>query len=953
MPVEDQASGDELARIARRRRQLGIARRIRDGDGNWALALSGGGIRSATFCLGVMQALAKAPTPPVAGAPGAPLHALTQEHDVPEATQAATQAALQDAVQEGDGPAPATAAPPPATTALLGQFDYLSTVSGGGYLGAFFCSLFVPGRLKPGTTPPEAAALAYRTLQQEPPGRIHSSVSYAADPGRAAVAWLRENGRYLTPTGAGDALYAASLMVRNWFAMQYVIGSALLLLLALLALTRHLAVGTWLDLGRHEMDLLHDARQVFNEGGLAIWWSELLWLPLAALLLFAVPPGLAYWLVYPRAGDGRPALRFNSLATRLAALVGVAMLGLAAWLRNLGPGLVVSCLLLAMAVLTLLGVACCFGLCRSQPTVQAYRVRATRVLSQAIGVVLWLAALGVADTVARTFYLYSQATGHPWSTLVPAGTLGGLVWLVRYGAGLLDGKGSDGKGVPWLSRPPVSLLAGIAAALVALLVFVLWSWLVLWVRWNGREPVDWLVFGTGYTAPVLCALSALALGLTLIAGRFAGFLNLSTLQQFYSARLTRAYLGGSNGQRFAPGSAAAPAQQHAIQRAKLSVAEPEAGDALSLNTYYDPAMLAPLHLINVTLNLTVDPAEQLVQRDRKGKPLCLAPGPYKLPPTAVRAVPADSFVRFTVDGQLFYPETHKAGGSELSQSRTLGDWIATSGAAISTGLGRSTTLGTSLLLGLANLRLGTWWPSYPLDAGSAPRAGGADRDRVQADRAGSPWLGGFITLFRTQYYLACELSARFHGTRRGWQYLSDGGHFENTAVYELLRPERAVTLIVLCDCGADPQYQFGDLANLIRLARIDMALEIAVDTAAAGDDLLGSVFGTPADFLPAARQASSGKCAILLNVFRASEPAAARRPVARIVLLKPCLIGSAPPDVRQYGAGHPAFPQEPTSDQFFDEAQWESYRELGFAIGQRVFGGGAEGDAAARALWLY
>ncbi|MGT2432863.1 hypothetical protein ACU4HD_36590 [Cupriavidus basilensis] len=162
-------------------------------------------------------------------------------------------------------------------------------------------------------------------------------------------------------------------------------------------------------------------------------------------------------------------------------------------------------------------------------------------------------------------------------------------------------------------------MAGIAAAVVALLVFVMWSWLVLWVRWNGREPVDWLVFGTGYTAPVLSALSALALGLTLIAGRFAGFLNLSTLQQFYSARLTRAYLGGSNGQRFAPGSGAAPAQQHASQRARLSVAEPEAGDALSLNTYYDPAMLAPLHLINVTLNLTVDPAEQLVQARPQGQ----------------------------------------------------------------------------------------------------------------------------------------------------------------------------------------------------------------------------------------------------------------------------------------------------------------------------------------------
>jgi hypothetical protein len=52
-------------------------------------------------------------------------------------------------------------------------------------------------------------------------------------------------------------------------------------------------------------------------------------------------------------------------------------------------------------------------------------------------------------------------------------------------------------------------------------------------------------------------------------------------------------------------------------RQRFSVAEPAPDDALNLNDYYDPRVLAPLHLINVTLNQTVDPAEQLVQRDRK------------------------------------------------------------------------------------------------------------------------------------------------------------------------------------------------------------------------------------------------------------------------------------------------------------------------------------------------
>jgi len=907
MPAEDHGFADEAARITHRRRLLGIPARAGNGARNWALALSGGGIRSATFCLGVMQALAGTPC----GAQPA-----NAEHVQPAA-----------GAEAGLSPA----------ASLLGQFDYLSTVSGGGFLGAFFVSLFVPGRLRRGTTPVQAAADACHTLQCEPPGRIHSSVSYAADPGRGAAAWLRENGRYLSPTGAGDNLYAAALMVRNWLAMHYVIGSALLVLLAALALAQHLASGMFYGLGRQELDLLHDARQAFNQGECAVWWSTLLWLPLGSALLLAVPPGLAYWLVYPRTSDPQAQARFVSPAPLAAILVGLLFLLAARWSMWLGPHLKIACLFFGLGVLTLLGVLWCLAMLIPAPcTVAVYRVRATRMLRSAVSLTLWLAALGIGDTAARTAYLYTHVTAYPWGVVAPVAVLGALVWLVRYGAGLLDDRSQAGA-TPWrtmLSRLPSSLLAGVLAAWLALLVFVLWSWLVLWVRWNGREPVDWLVYGSAYTAPVLGTLLAVTLVLALVVGRFAGFLNLSTLQPFYAARLTRAYLGASNGERFA-----GPVPQ-GRQRDRYSVAEPVPGDQLSLNAYYDPRVLAPLHLINVTLNLTVDPAEQLVQRDRKGKPLCLGPGACVAQPGPAQALAPDAYARFTVDGRLCCPDYSNPSAGELAQSRTVGDWLAISGATVSTGLGRATTLGTSLLLGLANLRLGTWWPSY-LPGGSHPHAGAVPVALREPERATHPMLARLIALFRTQYYLGCELAARFHGTRRGWQYLSDGGHFDNTAVYELLRPGRDVSLIVLCDCGADRDYRFGDLANLIRLARIDHGLEIEVDTnAATTHPVLSQVFGTPDDFRPGATGPAAGKCAILLNVFRAgpADPAA-RVPVCRIVLVKPRLAGWAPADVLQYGADHPAFPQEPTIDQFFGEAQWESYRALGHATGQRVFGG--------------
>jgi len=49
----------------------------------------------------------------------------------------------------------------------------------------------------------------------------------------------------------------------------------------------------------------------------------------------------------------------------------------------------------------------------------------------------------------------------------------------------------------------------------------------------------------------------------------------------------------------------------------------------------------------------------------------------------------------------------------------------------------------------------------------------------------------------------------------------------------------------------------------------------------------------------------------------------------RLIWVKPRLLAGLPPDVEGYASSNPPFPQQPTGDQFFDEAQWESYRKLG------------------------
>jgi len=228
-----QAFADEHERIQHRRK--GIGGDIPPGRSHWGLAISGGGIRSATCGLGVLQALALASRPP-------------------------TSEAAADAV-------------PVAKDSLLREFDYVSSVSGGGYIASFFISLFVPGRLRKQSTSQSAAADAYDVLAYQPPGRMHRRENLAEAPvGKGPMSWLRENGRYLAPTGGGDMMYAAALAIRNWFAVQYVLGTLLIATLALLALIRGGLALHWHPYAAIERDLRSRHSAITGSGGVLCGW---------------------------------------------------------------------------------------------------------------------------------------------------------------------------------------------------------------------------------------------------------------------------------------------------------------------------------------------------------------------------------------------------------------------------------------------------------------------------------------------------------------------------------------------------------------------------------------------------------------------------------------------------------------------------------------------------------
>lgn len=855
------AFADEAERISTRRKELGLG----DTDNaRWGLALSGGGIRSATCSLGVLQALATSKRPSAD-----PAIAATDD-------------------------------------SLLREFDYVSSVSGGGYIASFFISLFVPGRLRENTDSKTAASDAYKVLQYEPPGRLRRREDYSQrEAGEGPMGWLRDNGRYLAPTGGGDLTYAAALAIRNWFSVQYVLGTLLIAVLALLALIRSGVAVAWPPYAAAEQWLLIQA-----QGG-RLWWSPVWILPLACVFLWLAPFATAYWLTHAREGESdssRP--QSFSLAACYALLLGLSLSAVALFVhdRQLVAWRALPWILAAMGIIALLAfVVHALSAPRAQ-SISAHRVLNTRGLTAGLQFLIAMSVIALADTLGQHLYLLATS-GEFWKSLTPGALAGALVWIFRRMAGFFDEKKASG----WVKLLPMSLLAGLAGVVLLLLIITVWAMFVQWVQWTGLRP-DGALIENHQRLGIIGGMLVIFLLLSLTAGRFSGFLNLSTLQNLYGARLTRAYLGASNGKRFV----------RTATGVNRSVAEPIEGDQIARENYYDKKVLAPVHIINVTLNQTIDPAEQLVQRDRKGKPMAVVPA------------------GFFVEGDHFAFRDHlkqSINSGRGSQQFTLGQWIGVSGAAFTTGLGRSTSLGVSLALGLSNVRLGMWWSSgYGRD-----EAAGFER-----------W---FKSAFRTQAFLIYEMLAKFHGLRREWQYLSDGGHYENTAAYELLRLQRNVQLIVICDNGCDPDYQFGDLANLIRLARIDFRMEIEVDEPITRAAKLTRYFGAPADF---GKEQANEKCALLLNVFRhrskesgqMGNQTSDKTPDCRIILLKPRLLPSMPIDLRQYSQTHPAFPQEPTADQFFDEAQWESYRSLGYCIGRRIFGTQTQ-DEVGDELWEY
>lgn len=155
--------------------------------------------------------------------------------------------------------------------------------------------------------------------------------------------------------------------------------------------------------------------------------------------------------------------------------------------------------------------------------------------------------------------------------------------------------------------------------------------------------------------------------------------------------------------------------------------------------------------------------------------------------------------------------------------------------------------------------------------------------------------------------------------------LSDGGHFENLGIYELIRRELAV--IIISDGGADLQFNFDDLANAVEKVRVDFGTQIEFKKEYPLSDLLPESAATSDNSL------FVKKYAVARRGFAVADINYASGKKGKLYYIKLTMVENLPTDVYSYKGVHPEFPHQSTADQFFDEKQFEAYRELGYKIG--------------------
>ncbi len=359
--------------------------------------------------------------------------------------------------------------------------------------------------------------------------------------------------------------------------------------------------------------------------------------------------------------------------------------------------------------------------------------------------------------------------------------------------------------------------------------------------------------------------------------------NIFSLHALYCNRLTRAYLGAScrkeNSKDYGTSTGVEEPTRYPDPETGFAFEDDLPLSTLKNNSDQSKKYTGPFHIFNTTINLVS--GVDLGYQDRKGDSFFLS----------------SLYCGSKVTGYAkLYPDIINP--EDPSNSLTLGQAITTSGAAIDPNMGFMQSSAFTALLVLLNLRLGMWIQNPKMSNGHWVGATPADA-----------W-----PLFK-------ELTGNTNDSDE-FVHLSDGGHFDNSGVYELIN--RRCRYIIYSECSEDLNGASGNLAVLIRNVRRDFGIRIDIDTAPLQPDQSGI---------------STSHVAIGTIHYDDFQSQVHERDRIKgiLVFIRGNLTGDEPPDILNYASVNKSFPHDPTLNQFFNEEMFESYRELGYHIGRSVF----------------
>ena len=833
-----------------------------------ALCFSGGGIRSATFALGVLQGLAR--------------------------------------------------------LSLLKQFDYLSTVSGGGYIGSWLTAWI--------HRHPAGIAGVTDELRRSP------SSMQDAEP--KPVNWLRRYSNYLSPrlgllsvdswTLLGTYLRNLTL---NWLVLVPLLAAGLLAPRLLVSILHwesadpipaaHSMFVVGLLFGLAALAHLHLFRPSLDSLRSQVIWSRFerqQWFLIGGLTpLLAAALNLSTAYAWYRNGGGRlDQLSIFGLDSRGTFVLGGATMHGLGWLiasvllkrwRAMSRWLAVESLVIVWS--GALGGLFLWSVLAETPSdipvSQFAEWYGTFAVAGFLTMFLLTATIfvGVASRYtddhdrewwgrAGAWVLIANVTWVGMSALVVFGpgllsytpklvtSLGGLSGIIALFLGFSSQTKATGKGKSSMMDVVLDRAVRLAAPVfIACLLVMITLFSSVLMKGVGslqgvsdgsdiglRMPADvWGHAAVLHNSPpwlvieVAAVFVSLAVALSLVIN-----INKFSLHSMYRNRLIRAYLGASR-----------LAEYHEERRPNLFTGfDPKDNVELHELASEHAAVRKPFHIVNIALNLVR--GENLAWQQRKAQSFTTSP-------------------LFCGSWNLGFRRSSQYGANgHLGKAITLGTALSISGAAASPNMGYHSAAPVTFLLAFFNVRLG-WWLGNPGPAG------------------------------RDTFDLSCPriavrpLLAETFGltdAANPYVYLSDGGHFENLGLYEMVL--RRCHYIVVSDGSCDPDRSFTDLGNAIRKIRIDLGIDIEIET-------------EPLEFQPGSRMSRAHFALGLIRYDRVDHGAMA----GLLIYLKPSLTGNEPADVSEYASGHEEFPHEPTSDQFFDESQFESYRALGYHIADKVF----------------